>query len=69
MKAKLSDLQSNEIQSQLNESLKLIREERFQYSVARSLENPRKIRNLRKKVAQLKTLLRAREIASAKGNK
>jgi large subunit ribosomal protein L29 len=69
MKAKLSDLQNNEIQTQLNDSLKIIREERFQFSLARSLENPRKIRNLKKKVAQLKTILREREIANSKGKK
>lgn len=69
MKAKLSDLQNNEILSQLKEATKVIREERFQFSVARSLENPRKIRILKKKVAQLNTILRSREIAAKKGTK
>ncbi|MCB1140621.1 MAG: 50S ribosomal protein L29 [Leptospiraceae bacterium] len=63
MKAKLHDLKDNEIIEQLNESRKQLRENRFQYAIARSLENPKVIRNLKKKIARLLTIQREREIA------
>lgn len=65
MKAKLHDLKDNEILEQLNESKKQLRENRFQYAIARSLENPKVIRNLKKKVARLLTIQREREISSS----
>ena len=63
MKAKLHDLKDNEIIEQLNESRKQLRENRFQYAIARSLENPKVIRNLKKKNDRLLTIQREREIA------
>ena len=64
MKAKLHDLKDNEILEQLENAKKELREHRFQYAIARSLENPKVISNLKKKVARLLTIQREREIAN-----
>jgi large subunit ribosomal protein L29 len=66
MKLKVADLKDSEIAEQLNEASKQIREQRFQYAIARSLENPKIIRDLKKKVARLKTVQRERVLAKAK---
>jgi large subunit ribosomal protein L29 len=66
MKLKIADLKDTEIIEQLNEASKQIREQRFQYAIARSLENPKIIRDLKKKVARLKTVQRERVLAKAK---
>lgn len=66
MKLKQKDLKDTDITTQLNEARKEIRGYRFQYVMARSLENPMIIRNLRKKVARLLTEKRERQIAAAK---
>jgi large subunit ribosomal protein L29 len=66
MKLKIADLKDTEISEQLNEASKQIREQRFQYAIARSLENPKIIRDLKKKVARLKTAQRERVLAKAK---
>jgi large subunit ribosomal protein L29 len=63
MKMKLKELQDNEIIQQLDESRKLLRENRFQYAVTRSLENPKIINNLKKKIARLLTIQRERELS------
>jgi len=67
MKIKLSDLKDSEISQQLVEATKQIRENRFQYAIARTLENPKVIRDLKKKIARLKTIQRERELS--KGSK
>lgn len=69
MKLKIKDIKDVEIVTQLAEARKELRTHRFQYVVARSLENPMVIRNLRKKVARLLTVKREREIAAAKAAK
>ncbi|MBP9886181.1 MAG: 50S ribosomal protein L29 [Leptospiraceae bacterium] len=69
MKLKLKDIKDADITTQLAEARKELRTHRFQYVVARSLENPMVIRNLRKKVARLLTVKREREIAAAKSAK
>lgn len=66
MKIKISELKDSEILDQLNDASKQIREHRFQFAIARSLENPKVIRDLKKKVARLKTAQRERQIASVK---
>ena len=65
MKVKLSDLKDSEISQQLVEATKQIRENRFQYAIARTLENPKIIRDLKKKIARLKTIQRERELSKA----
>ena len=66
MKVKLRELKDAEIVTQLKDASKELREQRFQFAVTRSLENPKKIRNLKKKIARLKTIQREREIAASK---
>jgi len=66
MKMKLSELKDAEISQQLSEASKQIRETRFQFAITRSLENPKIIRELKKKIARLKTIQRERELSSKK---
>jgi len=66
MKVKLHELKDAEIVTQLKDASKELREQRFQFAVTRSLENPKKIRNLKKKIARLQTIQREREIAASK---
>jgi len=66
MKVKLHELKDAEIATQLKDASKELREQRFQFAVTRSLENPKKIRNLKKKIARLMTIQREREIAASK---
>jgi ribosomal protein L29 len=66
-KINIKDLKDAEILAQVNDSSKELREHRFQYAVARSLEaNPKVIRNLKRKIARLLTEKRAREISLEK---
>jgi large subunit ribosomal protein L29 len=66
-KTKVTELKDTEILAQVNEASKELREHRFQYAVARSLENnPKVIRNLKRKIARLLTEKRAREIKAGK---
>ncbi len=62
MKKGWKDMSDAEIKTQLEEARKNLRQLRFDYAVARSLQNPREIRNLRKKIARLLTLKREREL-------
>ncbi len=66
MKVKISELKDAEINEQLLEASKQVREQRFQYAIARSLENPKVIRDLKKKIARLKTIQRERELSKEK---
>jgi large subunit ribosomal protein L29 len=66
MKVKISELKDTEINEQLLEASKQVREQRFQYAIARSLENPKVIRDLKKKIARLKTIQRERELSKEK---
>jgi large subunit ribosomal protein L29 len=62
MKKGWKDMSDTEIKTQLEEARKNLRQLRFDYAVTRSLQNPREIRNLRKKIARLLTLKREREL-------
>lgn len=66
MKMKLAELKDSEIEQQLLDATKQIREIRFQFAIARSLENPKSIRDLKKKIARLKTIQRERQLAGKK---
>jgi large subunit ribosomal protein L29 len=66
MKVKITELKDTEINEQLLEASKQVREQRFQYAIARSLENPKVIRDLKKKIARLKTIQRERELSKEK---
>jgi len=67
-KIKLAELKDAEILAQLEDARKIIRTARFQYGVARSLENPKVITNAKKKIARLLTLQRNRELAAKPGS-
>ncbi len=62
MKSKLRELKDNDIKTEIAKARKEIRNFRFQYATARSLENPKIIRNLKKKIARLLTITREREL-------
>lgn len=59
----LSDL---EIQKQIDDSRKQLRELRFQFAVARSVENPSAFRVLKKKIAQLLTIQHEKKLGLQK---
>ncbi|ASV09489.1 50S ribosomal protein L29 [Leptospira interrogans serovar Canicola] len=61
-KIKLQELKDSEILEQLEEARKILRNSRFQYGVARSLENPKIISNTKKKFAKLLTIQRERQL-------
>ncbi|TGL63676.1 50S ribosomal protein L29 [Leptospira sarikeiensis] len=67
-KIKLAELKDAEILAQLEDARKVIRTARFQYGVARSLENPKVITNAKKKIARLLTIQKNRELAAKPGS-
>ncbi len=60
-KVNLRELNDSDIQKQIDESRKQLRELRFQFAVARSVENPSAFRVLKKKIAQLLTVQHERK--------
>lgn len=66
-KIKLAELKDAEILAQLEDAYKIIRTARFQYGVARSLENPKVITNAKKKIARLLTIQKNRALAAKSG--
>ncbi|EMO26783.1 ribosomal protein L29 [Leptospira interrogans serovar Bataviae str. HAI135] len=68
-KIKLQELKDSEILEQLEEARKVLRNSRFQYGVARSLENPKIISNTKKKIAKLLTIQRERQLKANPGEK
>ncbi|EQA44556.1 ribosomal protein L29 [Leptospira broomii serovar Hurstbridge str. 5399] len=66
-KVKLHELKDVEILAQIEDARKVIRTARFQYGVARSLENPKVIANAKKKIARLLTIKRERALAATPG--
>lgn len=67
MKKKLNikDLSDSEIQTQLDEAYKELREQRFQYAMAKSVENPSIFKVLKRKIAVFKTAQRERELTAS----
>ena len=61
MKGKIDDFTSEELEKTLIESKEELRKERFK-AVTSKVENPRKIRELKKHVARILTLKRQREL-------
>ena len=61
MKGKLEELNIEELERSLKESKATIREERFK-RVTSTLENPKKINNLKKHIARILTLKREYEL-------
>jgi len=65
MKKKINvhELSDSEIDTQLEDSYKQLRESRFQIAVTRALENTKVMRDLRKKIALLHTVKNERKKA------
>ncbi len=67
MKDNFRSLSVEDIKKEIQASSEEVRKARFQFGVTRSLENPRVIRNHKKRIAQGLTLIREKElIASGK---
>ncbi len=63
MKAsKIRELSDKDIQTQLEEAREEIRLQKFQFAVEKTLANPKKIRETKKKIARLLTIQRERVI-------
>ena len=61
MKGKIEEFTSEELEKTLVESKEELRKERFK-AVTSKVENPRKIRELKKHIARILTLKRQREL-------
>ncbi len=61
MKGKIEELNNEELDRSLKESKEALRLERFK-RVTSSLENPKKVRNLKKHIARILTLKREYEL-------
>lgn len=66
MAASFHEMTDEELSKQLESAASEIRELRFNYAVARSLQDPARVGKLRKDVARIKTVKRARELGIAK---
>lgn len=66
MKNKLHELSDQDLTTQLVEAREEVRTQRFKFSVEKNLENPKKIRDSKKKIARILTIKRQREIAEGK---
>ncbi|MEM7180113.1 MAG: 50S ribosomal protein L29 [Spirochaetota bacterium] len=67
MKKKLNvkDLSDSELNGQLDDTYKELREQRFQYAMTKTVENPSIFRELKRKIAMLQTVRRERELQAA----
>lgn len=65
MKENFRSLTTEELKKEAQSSSEEVRKARFQYGVTRSLENPRLIRNHKKRIAQVLTILREKELIQA----
>ncbi|MCB1160320.1 MAG: 50S ribosomal protein L29 [Leptospiraceae bacterium] len=63
-KIKAHELSDSEIETQLEDSYKQLREKRFEVVVNRALENTKILRDLRKKIALLQTVKNERKKAN-----
>ena len=66
MAATFHEMNDDELSKQLEAARAEIRELRFTYAVARSLPNPARVGKLRKDVARIMTIRRARTLGIAK---
>ena len=60
------DMTDEELNTQLDNARKELRELRFSYAVARSLQNPSRIGQLKRNIARILTVKREKEIKAAK---
>ena len=61
MKGKLEELPIDELERSLNESKELLRKERFK-AVTSKVENPKRIRELKKHIARILTIKKEYEL-------
>lgn len=69
MAIKFKEMTESELDKQLSNSKKELRELRFTFAVAKSLQNPSRANQLKKNVARILTLKREREIVATKDKK
>ena len=65
MGSKFHEMTEEELQKQLELSHSEIRELRFTYAVARSLQDPARVRKLKRNVARILTVLNLRKLGKA----
>lgn len=63
MKNKLHELSEKDLIAQLDEAREEVRTQRFKFAVEKNLENPKKIRDSKRKIARILTIQREREMA------
>lgn len=63
MKNKLKELTDQDLITQLEEAREEVRTQRFKFAVEKNLENPKLIRDSKKKIARILTIQRERELA------
>ncbi|WCL51088.1 50S ribosomal protein L29 [Leptospira sp. GIMC2001] len=66
MKNKLHELNDADLKNQLGEAREEIRSQRFKFAVEKNLENPKKIRDTKKKIARILTIQRERDLAKVR---
>jgi large subunit ribosomal protein L29 len=66
MKKSFHELSNEELNSKIQEDRETLRSLRFQYGVARSLENPKQIRDTKRNIARNLTVLRERQLKEGK---
>ncbi|MCC5814098.1 MAG: 50S ribosomal protein L29 [Leptospira sp.] len=66
MKNKLHELSEIDLKTQLEEAREEVRTQRFKFAVEKNLENPKKIRDSKKKIARILTIKRERELTEGK---
>ncbi|GBF48894.1 50S ribosomal protein L29 [Leptospira ryugenii] len=64
MKDNFTSLSVEELKKEIQSSSEEVRKARFQYGVTRSLENPKQIRNHKKRIAQALTAIREKELVA-----
>jgi len=67
MKGKIDEFTSEELKKSLFDSKEELRKERFK-AVTSKVENPKRIRELKRHIARVLTLKRQRELGMNKGN-
>lgn len=65
MKDDFRSMSLEDLKKELHSSSEEVRKARFQFAVTRSLENPKSIRNHKKRIAQVLTVIREKELSAA----
>ncbi|MCB1167693.1 MAG: 50S ribosomal protein L29 [Leptospiraceae bacterium] len=65
MASSYHEMTEENLKEQLDQAKAELRELRFSYGIARSLQNPARVGQLKKNVARINTVLRARQLGIA----